>query len=231
MLQSLGYLASDAAVDGVYGAMTRNAITAWQRATGRPETGFISDSDATLLINNGTTTSPPTTPWVTPEQRPQASTAPPHVSPEIVVPPGYAMVPPAAAPTPPITKRDRNPTPQPATPSAITGDTKVDSAIFMMLIGGVLAITVYFLPAIIGSKREISSSGALFFVNLFFGWTVLGWLICFLWAATGATRAQDAFFKGNVGPAGPSGPNPMDDPAFREAYAKERARLDHLAGR
>ena len=49
-------------------------------------------------------------------------------------------------------------------------------------------IAFYFLPAIIGGKRRINASGALFFVNLLFGWTVLGWFLCLIWAASGATR-------------------------------------------
>jgi len=39
---------------------------------------------------------------------------------------------------------------------------------------------VYFLPAIGASGRK--GAGTLFAVNLFLGWTVLGWLACFVWA-------------------------------------------------
>lgn len=87
-------------------------------------------------------------------------------------------------------------------------------------------IALYFLPAIIGSKRRINASGALFLVNLLFGWTVLGWFLCLIWAASGATRAQDAFFEKA---ASQPGTDPTADTAYREAYAKERARLDHEA--
>ena len=48
-LRRLGYLPSDAAVDGVYGPATRQAINNWQHQTGRPETGFLGDADATAL--------------------------------------------------------------------------------------------------------------------------------------------------------------------------------------
>ena len=89
-------------------------------------------------------------------------------------------------------------------------------------------IAFYFLPAIIGGKRRINASGALFFVNLLFGWTVLGWFLCLIWAASGATRAQDAFFEQAVSHPGA---DPTDDAVYREAYAKERARLDHEAAR
>lgn len=87
-----------------------------------------------------------------------------------------------------------------------------------------LSLVLYFLPSIIGSKRGISSSGALFFVNLLLGWTGLGWLFCMIWAATGATRAQDAYYRNAS--ARPDG-NSASNQAYQDAYARERARLDH----
>ena len=95
-----------------------------------------------------------------------------------------------------------------------------------LLIVGLIFLVIYFLPTMIGRKRGISSSGALFFVNLFFGWTGLVWLLCLLWAATGATRAQDSYFKNQTRT---SKSDLADGKAFQEAYAKERARLDYEA--
>jgi TM2 domain-containing membrane protein YozV len=89
-----------------------------------------------------------------------------------------------------------------------------------------IALAIYFLPTIIGSRRGLASQGGLFFVNLILGWTIIGWLACFIWAATGATVAQDRFYRDQVRPGSAPDPN---DPAFREAYARERARLDHEA--
>jgi hypothetical protein len=40
-------------------------------------------------------------------------------------------------------------------------------------------------------------------------------------------KGTDAFYLGRAASAG--APPPPNDPIFREAYAKERARLDHLA--
>lgn len=58
----------------------------------------------------------------------------------------------------------------------------------------VLLIALYMAPWFLGLKRGISSSGALFLVNLLLGWTVIVWIICFVWAATASTKAQDAFY-------------------------------------
>jgi len=69
--------------------------------------------------------------------------------------------------------------------------------LLLMLAMGVL---FYFLPAIIGSKRRVNNSGWLFVVNLLFGWSGLGWIVCLLWAVCGQTRAQDAYWRRRVGP-------------------------------
>jgi peptidoglycan hydrolase-like protein with peptidoglycan-binding domain len=48
-LQKLGFLPSDARIDGIYGPATRSAISTWQTARGRSITGFIGDDDARTL--------------------------------------------------------------------------------------------------------------------------------------------------------------------------------------
>jgi hypothetical protein len=50
-LQVAGFLPSSEVIDGVYGTTTRTAISAWQRANGRPETGFLSQADVTTLLS------------------------------------------------------------------------------------------------------------------------------------------------------------------------------------
>ena len=44
-------------------------------------------------------------------------------------------------------------------------------------VGAVVALAVYFLPSFIGYKREVRKLGSLIVVNVFFGWTLLGWVV------------------------------------------------------
>jgi uncharacterized membrane protein len=52
--------------------------------------------------------------------------------------------------------------------------------------GGVILLIVilliYFLPSIIGGKKK--NANAIFLLNLFLGWTLIGWVIALVWAAT-----------------------------------------------
>ncbi len=45
-------------------------------------------------------------------------------------------------------------------------------------------IILYILPGIIASVRKHSSAVAIWLVDIFLGWTVLGWFIALIWAGT-----------------------------------------------
>lgn len=49
-------------------------------------------------------------------------------------------------------------------------------------IGVLLCLTLYMLPAGIGIIRGRSNAGAIFVLNLFLGWTLIGWVISLVWA-------------------------------------------------
>ena len=53
-LQATGYLPSSTMIDGIFGTGVREAISRWQRASGRPDTGFLGDSDAAALLGTST---------------------------------------------------------------------------------------------------------------------------------------------------------------------------------
>jgi Superinfection immunity protein len=61
-----------------------------------------------------------------------------------------------------------------------------------MLSSSFLAITyaafpviliLYFLPTVIARRRGIRNDGLVILVNLFLGWTLIGWLFALAWAA------------------------------------------------
>jgi hypothetical protein len=46
----------------------------------------------------------------------------------------------------------------------------------------------YFIPSIVAKGRHHRQSLAVFILNLFLGWTCLGWVIALVWACTAVTR-------------------------------------------
>jgi hypothetical protein len=70
-----------------------------------------------------------------------------------------------------------------ATPTAETGDGILDSTMTVIVL--MLILIVYFLPTLIAYSREQLHRGAVVIFNIFLGWTLIGWLVVFLWAALG----------------------------------------------
>jgi hypothetical protein len=55
----------------------------------------------------------------------------------------------------------------------------------ILIIAGIAGIFVYFIPSLIAYNRKHDSRGWVLFLNIFLGWSGLGWLFCLFWAAFG----------------------------------------------
>ena len=54
----------------------------------------------------------------------------------------------------------------------------------LLLVGG-----VYFFPAIVAGRRKHHNFLAILMLNLFLGWTFLGWVMALVWACTSNAEA------------------------------------------
>ena len=52
------------------------------------------------------------------------------------------------------------------------------------LVGFAFALALLFLPTLIAKSRNHPNTLPIFLVNLFFGWTFIGWVISLVWACT-----------------------------------------------
>ncbi|MDJ1480249.1 superinfection immunity protein [Cytophagaceae bacterium YF14B1] len=88
---------------------------------------------------------------------------------------------------------------------------------FLYWIGGILFLFIYFLPTIVGLIRRNLMPIAL--INLFMGWTVIGWVIAIVWA-----NSPDS--KTAIVPQSPETPRPsLTDELEKLAQLKERGIL------
>jgi len=55
-----------------------------------------------------------------------------------------------------------------------------------------LAVLVYFLPSITAYGRKARIGASVLLVNVFLGWTLVGWVVAFAMAAGGRTKDEDA---------------------------------------
>jgi hypothetical protein len=66
-------------------------------------------------------------------------------------------------------------------------DMTLGTTLFVILAGFVLSL----LPTWVAIGRNCKATGGIFVINLFLGWTVLGWIIALAWAAAGDPKPQE----------------------------------------
>lgn len=66
----------------------------------------------------------------------------------------------------------------------LASDTSGCGGAVVLLFLFVLSIFIWILPGFIASKRKHHNAGAIWAVTIFLGWTLLGWIIAFVWAFT-----------------------------------------------
>lgn len=52
--------------------------------------------------------------------------------------------------------------------------------LLIVLISVLIGLFVYFLPAGVGRNKK--NANAIFWVNLLFGWSAIGWIVALIWA-------------------------------------------------
>ncbi|MEW5666182.1 superinfection immunity protein [Pseudomonas putida] len=61
-------------------------------------------------------------------------------------------------------------------------------AAFIMLIA---AFVIYFLPTFVAAKRAHPNGTSIFLLDLFLGWTFIGWLAALIWSASAIRKAEE----------------------------------------
>ncbi len=58
-------------------------------------------------------------------------------------------------------------------------------SIVAVFVASIIGLVIYFVPSIVAFRRKATSRWAIFFINFFFGWTLLIWIITLIWACEG----------------------------------------------
>jgi len=61
----------------------------------------------------------------------------------------------------------------------------MDWSVLLVLIGG----GIYCLPLIVAKRKRHHNQDAIAFINIFFGWTVVGWVFALALVSTGGTQS------------------------------------------
>ena len=61
----------------------------------------------------------------------------------------------------------------------------VSAVVFLLVI-----VAVYFLPTVVAVQRGHHQAAAIAIVNIFLGWTFLGWVVALVWSASWVRTAH-----------------------------------------
>jgi hypothetical protein len=67
-------------------------------------------------------------------------------------------------------------------PSLAMAQPDDNQTIHILLVALFFVPVLYFLPAIIAASKDHPQPGAVFYLNLFLGWTGVGWCVSLFWA-------------------------------------------------
>jgi hypothetical protein len=75
-------------------------------------------------------------------------------------------------------------------------------------LGGIIVILIlfvaYFFPSFVADRRNVPNKGSVRVINLFLGWTVIGWVVALAMAMAGPSPAQKPKPMTNSPPPPPS---------------------------
>lgn len=66
-----------------------------------------------------------------------------------------------------------------------------DEDLILILIVALIGALVYFLPTFIAVRRQHRNAVPILLVNLFLGWSFLGWLVALIWSTTDNVHPRD----------------------------------------
>jgi hypothetical protein len=53
-----------------------------------------------------------------------------------------------------------------------------------------ILLLIYLVPAFVATGRHHPNAAAIFLLDLFLGWTLIGWVVALVWSATHITKPQ-----------------------------------------
>ncbi|MBU2840299.1 superinfection immunity protein [Acidithiobacillus thiooxidans] len=69
----------------------------------------------------------------------------------------------------------------------------------ILTIGLIFALFIYFIPTIIAIRRKKSNLAAIMVLNIFLGWSLVGWVISLVWALSMDAQPQTIIVNNHNG--------------------------------
>ncbi len=58
------------------------------------------------------------------------------------------------------------------------------------VMGGLILLVLYFVPSFVALERRVPNVGSIIVINVFLGWTVIGWVVALAMAARSVPKRE-----------------------------------------
>ena len=66
--------------------------------------------------------------------------------------------------------------------AATPAGSSIIGVIIPIIIWGILGLFIYFIPTFIANKKQHLQKTSILILNIFLGWTFIGWVVALIWA-------------------------------------------------
>jgi hypothetical protein len=106
--------------------------------------------------------------------------------------------------------------------------------LLLAIIGFLIGAAIYFVPSIVAKVRKHDNFVAILLLNIFLGWTFIGWVVCIVWAATKSstqTTTQNVYVTSAAPqqPAQPQQPQQVEAKPVQQVEAQVEAKVEEKA--
>ena len=85
---------------------------------------------------------------------------------------------------------------------------KADGDVLLVILLFIVGLAIYFLPASVAYNKEHPAKAGIFTLNLFLGWSFIGWVVALVWALNGRKEVDPVYLYAPVQPVYPDVPQP-----------------------
>lgn len=112
-------------------------------------------------------------------------------------------------------------------PSVVEAASSLSDDHQVLIVAGIVGVILYFLPFFIALMRGHAYTGVIFAINIFAGWTVLGWVALLVWSIWPSNRSLADPVLGNVTGTGHRN---VGDTLGAISYGRQRGFFDESQG-
>ena len=91
----------------------------------------------------------------------------------------------------------------------------------------IILVALYFTPTVVAAIRRVPNIGSVIVINLFLGWSIIGWIVALAMAARSTPPAQQVVLNQSLAPSVPAVPPPPVKARLHRDHHDRASAVEH----